>query len=89
MPNLFALQSLVSCVVLSAVAVAADPGEIQQAMVYDSAMTHLDFERIAKSRSGVSPSDITDKSLTFVIMSLAAVHTFDPVSHRRLYSFDF
>jgi hypothetical protein len=65
----------VSCVVLSAVAVADDPGKIQQAIVYDSAMTHLDFERIAKSKSGVRPSDFTDKSLTFAIMSLDAEDT--------------
>jgi hypothetical protein len=75
MPNLFALQSVVFCVLLSAVAVADDPGEIQQAIVYDSAMSHLDFERIARSTSGVSPSDFKDKSLTFVIMSLDAVDT--------------
>jgi len=70
MPNLIAIRSVAICVALSASAIADDHSDIRLAVVYDSAMSHSDFERIASSSTGTKPSDIIDKSLTYAILTL-------------------
>ena len=48
---------------------ADDQSAIRQAVVYDSAMSHTDFKRMADSRNGIKP--FNDNSLTWAIMSLS------------------
>lgn len=70
MQSLIPVQVFAACVALSINSTFADDqAAIRQAVVYDSAMSHADFKRMATFRNGIKAPE--DHSLTWAIFSLS------------------